>query len=304
MYWSESDLAWCRNNLPENTWGTVQAHEHLCANKRMHDIALQLCDMSDVVWSVQKESSGTDGVFLKHQQYIGGVEHFWKLSSFSDDKGFYGHECALEIIAQRVIDWCGIEHAVYRLIPVKVIIEGMHYITFAVCSKDYRRPGEHRISIKQYCTLEERVKDRTEYLLSGPFKRFFIESFLVDYILYNRDRHGRNLEVLYSSVSDGYRMAPLFDHGCCLTQRLFDDWQEKDSNYYLINSLVSSYVGTHSLYKNLITYCPGNIHLPHDYLPEDLLRGLDLVLGKEHCDFLWNMLNARHNHALEILSSR
>lgn len=44
--------------------------------------------------------------------------------------------------------------------------------------------------------------------------QYFSDLCLFDYIIYNRDRHGANIEVLVSN--DEWELVPLFDHGTSL----------------------------------------------------------------------------------------
>lgn len=181
-----------------------------------YDIWGGTLDMRKDVWSVSKETPGTNGVFLKARRIVNGKQLFFKLSNFDTVNGFYGIECIAEILAQRIACWEEVPFVEQRLIPVLVSIDGVEYNTYAVCSMDYRHENEKRLSLEQYCSLMGHSNDSTEYLMSSEFGYKLRKFMLLDYIIYNRDRHGANIEVLFDTLKEFYRLVDVFDNGLSL----------------------------------------------------------------------------------------
>lgn len=71
---------------------------------------------------------------------------------------------------------------------------------------------------------------------------------LLDWLIYNRDRHGANVEVLVSG--NGFRMAPLFDHGRSLMFSCFMK-EQMDSFDKLAHNPVNNYVGSNDLLQKI-----------------------------------------------------
>lgn len=256
-------------------------------------------DFTKVEWSLDKNTPGTAGMFLKGRSETEEGVFYLKLSSFNSHDGFYGHEAALELIASRVADVCGFEHIPYRLVNGRVSLDGREYVTPVCISKEYRAQGDKRLSLEAYVDLMGKAADPTGFLLQGVWGRRILEMMVFDYIIYNRDRHGGNMEVLENGGN--YRLVPIFDNGCCLTQALFAGWREKDNSWFLSDGPANNYLGTKSLETNLKRYCAGNVELPYRTIPDGIWDGLDGFLEREHLGFLEKMLNARYQHALDLL---
>ena len=64
-------------------------------------------DLTHLSWSLIRSSSGTAGSFLKATTEFGGQKIYYKLSNFDSVNGVVGHECANEIIADRLLTVLG-----------------------------------------------------------------------------------------------------------------------------------------------------------------------------------------------------
>lgn len=269
----------------------------------LYDIYPKILDMRNSEWSIEKDTPGTNGVFLKTRKTVNGVQLFYKLSNYNSVDGFYGVESIMEILAQRIADWEGIPYVEQRLAKVIVNIDGEEYTTYCICSKDYRCANERRVSIEQYCRLLGHRKDNTEFLMTGEFADDLLKMMKLDYIIYNRDRHGANIELLMNTISKEYRLVPAFDNGCSLVAPSIRSISELDSSYFLSDAPVNNYIGSIFLLSNLKDYCRGKIRMKHDRLPSDIMRGLDSILDENVYSFIYDMLKARYNNAVDILNS-
>lgn len=273
----------------------------------MVDISFRTVDLSNISWSFGKDSPGTAGMYLKSRIKRNNTQYFLKLSAYNSYDGVYGNEVVYEIIAQRVAKLLGIHYLHMYLFPAKVCLDGKKLSTYVVCSKDYRDIGEERVSFEMLYQLYGKGMSTEEFILSDLMEKYretLLGMLVLDYIIYNRDRHSNNIEFLYNPIKNLYRIAPIMDHGCCLTSVLYDDWKSKDSTYFSIDSPVNNCIGSFSLLTNLKNICKGRIYYEGDaHLPESIMGGISKILGGDLSDFIYNMLEWRWNNALEILNS-
>lgn len=60
-------------------------------------------DLTHLSWSVNRNSFGIGGSFLKSYSELGGKKTYYKLSSFDKTRGIIGHECVNELIVDRLL---------------------------------------------------------------------------------------------------------------------------------------------------------------------------------------------------------
>ena len=75
----------------------------------MQDIVLELQDMRDLDWAVQKMSPGTPGCFLKVYEELDDKKVYYKLSNYDSYRGIFGHECVLALFLKKGIRILGNE---------------------------------------------------------------------------------------------------------------------------------------------------------------------------------------------------
>lgn len=268
-----------------------------------YDIYNGVIDTRNDVWSLNKGTPGTNGVFLKMRKNVLNTQLYYKLGSYDTVKGFYGIECAMEIIAQRIAAWEDIPYVEQRLAETLVHYNGKDYKTYCICSKGYRHSGERRVPLEQYYLWNEFGSNHTEALIQSEFADSILKTMKLDYIIYNRDRHGANIEVLYNPIVKSYRLASLFDNGCSLAAPSVLRWTELDESYYMSDAPVNNFLGSMFVLASLKDCCKGKIRMKHEELPIDIMKGLDVVLGKDLCGFIYGMLKARYANAVDILNS-
>ena len=101
-------------------------------------------DLTYLLWSHARNSSGTAGTFLKSQSLIDGRKIYYKLSNFDSEKGVIGHECVNEIIIDRLLTILGVEHLEYQLIYADIELEGRKYEIWVCASEDFKQRGGNK----------------------------------------------------------------------------------------------------------------------------------------------------------------
>ena len=268
----------------------------------MKDITTQLQDLRYLTWSERMNTSGTGGCFLKSREETGAGIWYYKLSCYDSYRGIYGHECANEIIASRLMGKLGIDHLDYRLVHALITIDGTEYETWLNRSRSFRKPGEKKQALDTFYDLHKQPGESPLDLCSrfGWADRIS-QVMLVDYLIANRDRHGANIEVLQSN--DGsLRLAPIFDNGLSFVFSCYDDEERARSFDALKDVNANNYLGTRSLKENLLRFVSRSLQLntlgQEDV--DDILLGMEPVLPQSHLDKIAEMIEKRW-HVYEML---
>ena len=104
-------------------------------------------DLTHLSWSLIRSSSGTAGSFLKATTEFGGQKIYYKLSNFDSVNGVVGHECANEIIADRLLTVLGVDHLHYQLIHADIDVQGRTLETYLCASEDFKQRGEDKVAL-------------------------------------------------------------------------------------------------------------------------------------------------------------
>lgn len=177
-----------------------------------HDIM----DLTHLKWTLSRNSSGTAGSFLKSYEQSGGIKYYYKLSNFDTVRGFYGHECLNEIIAQNIAAALHIPHLEYDLICADVKIDHQHYRTWLTRSADFKKAGEHKLAFETYYEINKNPdEDVWIFIERNQLTQYFYNIFILDYLICNRDRHGANIEVLEKKAYTTWRLYLTMDCHCC-----------------------------------------------------------------------------------------
>ena len=131
----------------------------------MDQIIHKMQDMTHLIWTQERESSGTAGSFLKSYEKRADGKTYYKLSNYNSVDGITGHECVNEIIVDRLLTLLHIEHLSYQLIHAMITIDNKQMETWLCASKDFKKPGEDKIAFDP-----TRAKRRVLY----PKKNYFI----------------------------------------------------------------------------------------------------------------------------------
>ena len=271
------------------------------------EIIHTLQDMTDLSWDKIRNSSGTAGSFLKAYDDLGDKKKYYKLSNYNATEGIVGHECANEIIVDRLLTLLGIPHLEYQLIHAKVIVDDQEYETYLCMSEDFKEPGESKIALDAYYQAERTDRETLlEFCVRNDWEKYIYEMLLVDFLILNRDRHGANIEVLRNKKKKSIRLAPLFDHGLSFVFSCNSEEALKNVDA-LYDARVQCCVGTSSTFENLKL-------IPKDKLPivnplreqdkEYLMEGLEDILPKAWQDKIWEMIWRRWQHYEDFCNQR
>lgn len=259
--------------------------------KQTPDIITQLQDLTHLSWTEHRSSSGTSGMLLKAREGDGAQTTFFKMSSYDEYRGIYGHECVNELVAARLLKLLGFEHLPYRLIHAQVQLGSTQHVTWVSASQNFRKPGERKQAFDLFYSLNKQSDESPwDFACRMGWRRQIENMMLADYLIANRDRHGANIEVL--RAKDGsLRLAPLFDNGLSLVFSAFGIEEAAAAFDPLADVQANNYIGSHSLQYNIEHF---NVRPQVNALRKSdkghLLQGLDQVLPQAHMQAIWNMI--------------
>ena len=264
-------------------------------------------DLTHLSWSLIRSSSGTAGSFLKATSEFGDRKIYYKLSNFDSVNGIVGHECANEIIADKLLTVLGVDHLHYQLIHADINVQGQTLETYLCASEDFKQRGEDKVALDVFYELERQEGETPlAFCVRNEWADYIYQMLVVDFLLLNRDRHGANIEVLRNTKKRTIRLAPIFDHGLSLlfnchdedAVRSFDVMQDKQ---------IQCFVSSRSAQENLML-------IPGSELPalrplrssdrEFILGGLDPVLPKLWRDRIWEMIERRWQYYESFCNQR
>ena len=225
------------------------AENQMPEKKPVFDIATdEPWDLRSEVWSKTAGSLASDGVYMKTELSIGGVNFYLKLSRYDSFRGIYGHESVNELIACRLGKLLGFNVPEGFLRRSLVRIDDKEHDTYVFAAKSYKTAGSRTAFETFY--IDNRLSEKESPL--DFCKRFgwadhIYKMFVFDYLIINRDRHGANLEVMKNGDK---RLSPLLDNGlsfvCSCT-----DVSELESFDIMEDRSVNNFIGEKRLAANL-----------------------------------------------------
>lgn len=111
-------------------------------------------DLTRLSWSVNRNSLGIGGSFLKAYSELGGTKTYYKPSNFDKTRGIIGHECVNELIVDRLLTILGIPHLPYQLIHADVSVDGRTHEVYLCASEDFKAKRESKTALDAYKELE------------------------------------------------------------------------------------------------------------------------------------------------------
>ena len=111
-------------------------------------------DLTRLSWSVNRNSLGIGGSFLKAYSELGGTKTYYKPSNFDKTRGIIGHECVNELIVDRLLTILGIPHLPYQLIHADVSVDGRTHEVYLCASEDFKAKSESKTALDAYKELE------------------------------------------------------------------------------------------------------------------------------------------------------
>ncbi len=272
---------------------------------RVYDVIGSLQDLRHLCWSESGQTSASGGTFLKARTGTASHATYYKLSCYDSYRGIYGHECANEVVASRLMGLLGVDHVRYTLVHALVSVDGVEHETWLARSKSFRRAGESKMAFDMFFDMmHEKGESQLDFCERFGWLDFLQKMMLADYLIANRDRHGANIEVLRQK--DGtLRLAPLFDNGVSLLFSCYGDEKRAERFDSLEDVRANNFIGTRSLEENL-RFVPADIAVTplFEGCEEVLLAGLDQTLPNAHRQAIGNMIWERWQHWLDVRDGR
>lgn len=264
-------------------------------------------DFTYLQWSKVQKTSGVAGSFLKAYSELGGRKTYYKLSNYDTKTGVVGHECVNEIIADRLLNFLGIEHLHYQLIYADISLNDKVESVYLCASEDFKNPGEDKIALDEFYEIEHLPgENELSFCIRQGWEDYIYKMIIVDFLILNRDRHGANIEVLRDKKTKSIRLAPLFDHGLSLLFSCRTD-TDVDSFDVLKDRPVQSYVGSYSAHANLELIPPDKMPKLDVLHKEDktrVLAGLESVVSPKLLEKIWDMIWKRWCYLEDFRNSR
>lgn len=250
-------------------------------------------DYRNLIWNFSSNSSG--GQYLKSEKNdSNGIKYYYKLSDFGY-MGFQSHEAVLEVIASRLGIALGLPVLKYTGDMAKITIDNKDYTTFVTRSRNYCKSGKTAIPLITDYELNKMPNELPlDYCKRIGLTEFVDYLFIFDYLIMNTDRHGRNIELLYSYEKT--EAAPIFDNGRCLTFNCGNQLTYITKWNYKDGGMGNNFLGGIYLENNLN-------HVSKPYKLPDLTEkrfrhifyGLSGILEKQHIQIIKEGLKYRYN---------
>jgi hypothetical protein len=235
-------------------------------------------------------SINSDGAFLKATNEDKSI--YYKMSAYNAAQGVFGHEAVNELLAYRVASELGVPVPETELVKALVRVDNMEFETYLAVSKSFQPADGTRVSFENFY---KSVRTGSETALSVAFRYGWEtqiqQMFVFDFLIFNRDRHGANLEVLENGGEK--RLSPLFDNGLSFAVSCHTD-AELSAFDVTADKLVNNFIGSRSLYENIGgIHRPDLIGRPGKGFRDRLLEGLADVLSAKHMEVVWELLCKR-----------
>lgn len=262
---------------------------------RSSDVVKTRQDLRRLVWSERANTSGTAGCFLKARETTGAETWYYKLSCYDSYRGIYGHECANEVVASRLMGLLGVPHLEYQLVHALVSIDGVEHDTWLNRSRSFRQQGERKVAFDTFYDMEKKSGESPLELADRfGWGEAIQRMMIVDYLIANRDRHGANIEVLRDRQGV-VRLAPFFDSGLSFACFCYGDTERVQAFDPLSDVNANNYLGTRSLEENIRRFVDARTvaQLAQPLSPEHrmvLFRGLEGALPQGHRDKMWDIM--------------
>ena len=205
-------------------------------------------DIRDIVWSKAAGSVESDGVHMKSELSIDGVNHYLKLSRYDSYNGIYGHESVNELIAARLGDLLGFPVPTGELRKSLIRVDDTEHEAYVYMAKSYKTTGS-RVAFNDFYVGYRLSGSESPLDLCKRFgwTEYVYKMFVFDYLIINRDRHGANLEVMKNGEK---ALSPLFDNGLSFVCSCMNEKQVA-SFTIMEDRPVNNFIGEKSLEANL-----------------------------------------------------
>ena len=257
---------------------------------------LPLTDLTALRWEgIEVGKPTTTGSFLKA---VSENKIFYKLS-LADVviNKIVGFEAFFEVIASRLCRELGIECVQYELIRAKILLpNNSECIETHLCaSHDYRGFSKKETAEGLCLLLGKDSETALDTLRRLGFSDFIDRLLLTDFLICNRDRHGKNFE--FFTKNGVTKPVPLFDNGFSFVSPYGDNLEKIEQFNPLRDVIANNFLGSRSLEENLrLIQKPVVVNKPKIGFRTELFRDMeDLPSVVE--DKVWEIFEARYNYA-------
>ena len=255
-------------------------------------------DLRSEVWSRTAGSLASDGVYMKTELPIEGINYYLKLSRYDSYRGIYGHESVNELIASRLGKLLGFDVPEGFLKKCLVKIDDKEHDTYVFAAKSYKTNGS-RVAFEDFY-IDNRLSDKESPL--ELCKRFgwtdtIYKMFIFDYLIINRDRHGANLEVMKNG---DIILSPFLDNGLSFVCSCVKE-SELTSFDIMEDRAVNNFIGDKRLEANLkrIDKKIEFTEIKEEDLSE-ILTGLQTVLPESYLNIIHEIIWRRWQNVIQF----
>lgn len=262
-----------------------------------NSICNPIIDLRHLNWNIIPQLPNIGGSYIKATEKKEDTLYYYKMSRYIPNYGIVGHESINEIICMNIAKSLDIECLDYEIIDAYTSVQSKN--SLIVRSKNFKQESVSKISLDDYYEICK-FNDETpfEFMKRIGYEDFCYKLFVFDYLIFNRDRHGANIEFIYE---DGkYTLAPIFDNGLsfmcsCTTPEEFTSFDK------LKTGPVNNYIGSRDTLDNLKI-------VPKSYIdtikkPNDIFLGLELYyhyMPQEFWDNIQKMFDKRWEYVKSL----
>lgn len=270
---------------------------------------LELIDLRKLKWDSTEDTNGsTQGTFLKSVVQTPKGKIYYKLSRCDTYLNeITGYESIFEVIVSRLCQVLGLNVLKYGLVYGLINLpEKTESIKDYLCiSKDFRGNATKVTAEQLYLKLRENNEDPLTTLRRLGFSNYIDQILLIDFIIYNRDRHGKNIEF---SMKDGKLIpAPIFDSGFSFVSPCGKNMELIKAFNANSDMQVNNFIGSNSLKKNLeLIQKPVIVNKLTKQTRQILFKDTSQCLPRPVRDKVWEIIESRYNYAKDrkVLNER
>jgi len=220
---------------------------------------VQSLDLRNLKWDTKNATGSGNGSYYQALDKTVKPTRCYKLSNFDGYTcNSIGYESYFEVIAYRLGKMLGINVLEYHLVNgiIKLMVRNSSQVkdvNAVLCySENFRHSGEFKMSLGTWYQLNVGLPDIENGLraVSQYISDYLDTMYVFDCLIYNRDRHTGNIEVL-ESKSGEFRLSPLFDHGQSFCAPYGMDRRAIENFDYTQDTRYNDGIGTGYHYKNV-----------------------------------------------------
>lgn len=256
---------------------------------------MKIVDLTHLKWGTTHNGGTSYGCYYKAIQIENGIKYYYKCSNFYSGQNCFGDESIYEVICSRLFQLLGFDCVKYTVCYAKVKIDDMVFNTYVCKSKNYFVGYDSRATLEDLQKILG-LRNSVETINKLCIQREIEKLLVADFLVLQRDRHGKNIEILIKD--NKYYLAPLFDNGLGLLAPYpvaltnLDKIKQFD---VLHDYPVNNCIGTRSLYDNLnLLSSPVLVNRLKREDKKKLFYGLNSLLPKEYIDKIWELITYRY----------